>query len=75
MPNSIRSVIKRSALRDESPPKEKSMATTFFCPRCDRAYERETKETAKIFMKRVVNHVSQQHPDHDPDWWDTFDGQ
>lgn len=38
---------------------------TVYCPRCDRPYEADTFEKAMIIVKK---HVSEQHPDHDPNW-------
>lgn len=50
----------------------RAAVSIFYCPRCDRAYERKDGETYNAFVERVKRHVSQQHPDHDPEWWDTF---
>lgn len=43
-----------------------------YCPRCDRPYLRNAGETHTELMNRVKDHVSQQHPDHDPEWFDTY---
>lgn len=39
-----------------------------YCPRCDKGYTGPNEET---LLERVKKHVSEQHPDHDPMWWDT----
>lgn len=42
-----------------------------YCPRCDRQYIGEgTKETNAL--AKVKKHVREQHPDHDPDWDQTY---
>lgn len=42
-----------------------------FCPRCDRPYVGEgTKETSAL--EKVKRHVAGQHPDHDPQWFETY---
>lgn len=33
-----------------------------YCPRCDRLYPN---------LEAAKTHVAKQHPDHDPEWWDT----
>lgn len=40
-----------------------------WCPRCDREYQEDT--WTKAFDK-VKEHVKGQHPDHDPQWYDTY---
>lgn len=50
----------------------KATVSVFFCPRCDRRYDRKDGESYTGLLNRVIFHVSQQHPDHDPEWWDTF---
>lgn len=42
-----------------------------FCPRCDRAY-RTVNEKRIDTIERLKRHVSFQHPDHDPMWYDTY---
>lgn len=39
-----------------------------YCPRCDRPYD--SHKSADETLKIVKNHVSEQHPDHDPNWAD-----
>lgn len=39
---------------------------TIFCPRCDRSY---TGKSVTVWEK-LKHHVSEQHPDHDPNWAD-----
>lgn len=34
----------------------------WYCPRCDRVYDT---------LQKCIEHVAGQHPDHDPEWWDT----
>lgn len=46
--------------------------STIYCPRCQRPYNKGKGETYTDVMDRVKYHVSQQHPDHDPYWWDTY---
>lgn len=33
-----------------------------YCPRCDRLYPN---------LAACIEHVDKQHPDHDPEWYDT----
>lgn len=40
-----------------------------YCPRCDRQY---TANTDNEVLEKVKTHVSGQHPDHDPEWYDTY---
>lgn len=42
-----------------------------YCPRCDRAYTTK-KETRIDTIERLKKHVALQHPDHDPNWFDTY---
>lgn len=39
------------------------------CPVCDRTYDSGT--TPESTLEIVKNHVEEQHPDYDPEWWDT----
>lgn len=45
------------------------------CPRCDREFRFDdpvmpnNKEATPL--ARAIHHVSHQHPDHDPEWYDT----
>lgn len=48
------------------------VTSTLYCPRCDRKYDSKSGETYKRLMDRLIKHVSEQHPDHDPEWFDTF---
>lgn len=41
----------------------------FICPRCDRPYY---APTADEVLEKVKTHVSGQHPDHDPLWYETY---
>ena len=34
-----------------------------YCPRCDKL---------KPNLEVLKDHVSKQHPDYDPEWWDTY---
>lgn len=42
----------------------------FFCPRCDRKYTSET--SAQEVEDQVKTHVAGQHPNHDPNWFETY---
>lgn len=42
-----------------------------FCPRCDRPYEGEGI-AGKTALDKVKYHVREQHPDHDPYWFETY---
>jgi hypothetical protein len=42
----------------------------YFCPRCDRKIESDIS-TAEV-EKKTRTHVSEAHPDYDPEWWDTY---
>lgn len=48
------------------------MPTTypFFCPVCDRPYSSTVSREA--VLETVKKHVAGQHPDYDPEWWDTY---
>lgn len=48
------------------------MKSTIFCPRCDRPYKGAIGESYRKLLDRVIKHVAEQHPDHDPEWYDTF---
>lgn len=37
-----------------------------YCPRCDRQYM-STKSSGDV-LEIVKKHVTEQHPDHDPNW-------
>lgn len=50
---------------------EKS-TSVLYCPRCDRKYQGEVGESYRKLMDRLIKHVRDQHPDHDPEWFDTF---
>lgn len=39
-----------------------------FCPRCDRSYFSESSE--EDALEKAKKHVAEQHPDHDPEWYD-----
>lgn len=39
-----------------------------FCPRCDRKYGSNNKPA---LLEKVKQHVREQHPDHDPEWYET----
>jgi hypothetical protein len=40
-----------------------------YCPRCDRIYDGGSRSATLEIVKK---HVAEQHPDHDPEWWDTY---
>lgn len=44
---------------------------TIYCPRCDRAYP-DNGSKFKLRMEKLKKHVREQHPDHDPEWYDTY---
>lgn len=47
--------------------------TVIFCPRCDRKFKgKKDGELYGSIMDRLIQHVRIQHPDHDPEWFDTF---
>ena len=53
--------------------KKPRVAVAIFCPRCDRKFSNKNdKETYARVMKRVIIHVDDQHPDHDPYWYETY---
>lgn len=41
-----------------------------WCPRCDRPYDSQKSE--KDTLELVKKHVAEQHPDHDPNWHETY---
>lgn len=43
------------------------MPIPFFCPVCDRRYEATKTQSAEAVVKK---HVSEAHPDYDPEWAD-----
>lgn len=43
-----------------------------YCPRCDRAYTTPKGEKRIDTIERLKKHVALQHPDHDPEWFDTY---
>lgn len=45
------------------------VSNQMFCPRCDRPYFGKTADEA---LENVKKHVAEQHPDHDPVWWETY---
>jgi hypothetical protein len=49
--------------------KSTSESPKMYCPRCDRLYYASTP--AKL-EEKVKKHVMEQHPDHDPEWYDTY---
>lgn len=51
---------------------EPKLSRVVYCPRCQRPYTQKSSETHEDLMDRVIKHVSGQHPDHDPQWWDTY---
>jgi len=44
-------------------------AYPMYCPVCDRKYDSE--KSKKDTLDKVKKHVELQHPDYDPEWWDT----
>lgn len=50
----------------------KTKVSTIYCPRCQRGYNRKKGESYTDILNRVKDHVSLQHPDHDPEWADTY---
>lgn len=42
---------------------------TMYCPRCDRPYEGNSNDDV---LEKVKLHVQGQHPDHDPEWFETY---
>lgn len=42
-----------------------------YCPRCDRKYPNDGSKY-KDRLEKLKKHVSFQHPDHDPMWYDTY---
>jgi hypothetical protein len=41
----------------------------FYCPRCPKEYK--SNISMELAEKECIKHVSGQHPDHDPNWYDT----
>ena len=52
--------------------KNKELVSTVYCPRCDKAFDRKTGWTYTELLNKVKSHVEHQHPDHDPEWFDTY---
>lgn len=52
-----------------SKPKGVAYSHIVCCPRCDRKYGGKDKNEV---WNRVKKHVAEQHPDHDPEWFDTY---
>lgn len=44
--------------------------TEMYCPRCDHKYD--SLKNREATLEIVKDHVAKQHPDHDPEWWDTY---
>lgn len=42
----------------------------FYCPRCDRPFP-QGKKTLTELSGELLRHVSDAHPDYDPEWNDT----
>lgn len=42
-----------------------------YCPRCDREYPWDGTKY-KFRLEKLIKHVALQHPDHDPEWFDTY---
>lgn len=42
-----------------------------YCPRCDRPYVGEGTPDTRA-LEKVKKHVSLKHPDHDPEWYETY---
>lgn len=51
------------------PTQTQTVVATMYCPRCDRPYSGKNSDEA---LETVKKHVAEQHPDHDPDWADTY---
>ena len=45
--------------------------SVFHCPRCDKTFIASKGTVQRELLKRVIKHVAQQHPDYDPEWYDT----
>lgn len=48
-----------------------------YCPRCDRQYTEPVNGTNRTIvylrlLEKLKQHVMLQHPDHDPEWYDTY---
>lgn len=48
-----------------------AQSDTIFCPRCDRAYPK-SMGALRDRIQTLKRHVRLQHPDHDPQWYDTY---
>lgn len=44
---------------------------TIYCPRCDRKYP-TSEGSIKVRVAALKRHVRLNHPDHDPEWYDTY---
>lgn len=42
-----------------------------YCPRCDRVFITQNEKRIDT-IERLKKHVALQHPDHDPEWFDTY---
>lgn len=42
-----------------------------YCPRCDRVFITQNEKRIDT-IERLKKHVRFQHPDHDPEWFDTY---
>lgn len=67
---SVATIFRKEAPKPSAEPIER--VTVIYCPRCERPYKRKQGEKYSATMRRVIDHVAQQHPDHDPEWWDTY---
>lgn len=65
-------IVKAKPVTLDNKASNKGKVSTVYCPRCQRGYNRKSGETYTDILNRVKDHVSLQHPDHDPDWADTF---
>jgi hypothetical protein len=52
-------------------PEPTSTRAIFHCPRCDREFVKETSDSHVEILNDVIKHVANQHPDYDPEWFDT----
>ena len=41
-----------------------------YCPRCDKKFDSLVSDNATLEL--VKKHVAGQHPDHDPEWFETY---
>lgn len=53
------------------PAPKTTKAAVIFCPRCDRRYEGKIGSSYRELLDKVIKHVAEQHPDHDPLWYET----